>query len=173
MGLSSTPFHKETVAWDTPRPGQPARGMVANPRHPRQSATNPPNRLVPGVLVEPRVCPLKNLGICGLDTTAMHPLSIGLAAALGVAVAALLALVLRVRHRMSDEADAQVTATVRTLEARLDELTQELSGAVRKAEEERERSRFLAQLGSTIDLDDALGTTLHAATELPKVDAAV
>lgn len=74
---------------------------------------------------------------------------------------------------MSDEAEAQVTATVQTLEARLDELTQELSGAVRKAEEERERSRFLAQLGSTIDLDDALGTTLHAATGLPKVDAAV
>jgi diguanylate cyclase (GGDEF)-like protein len=103
----------------------------------------------------------------------MHSLSIGLAAALGVAVAALLALVLRLRHRMSDEAEAQVTATVQTLEARLDELTQELSGAVRKAEEERERSRFLAQLGSTIDLDDALGTTLHAATGLPKVDAAV
>jgi two-component system, cell cycle response regulator len=103
----------------------------------------------------------------------MHSLSIGLAAALGVAVAALLALVFRLRNRMSDEAEAQVTATMQTLEARLDELTQELSGAVRKAEEERERSRFLAQLGSTIDLDDALGTTLHAATGLPKVDAAV
>ena len=74
---------------------------------------------------------------------------------------------------MSDEAEAQVTATVQTLEARLDELTRELSGAVRKAEEERERSRFLAQLGATIDLDDALSTTLHAATGLPRVDAAV
>jgi diguanylate cyclase (GGDEF)-like protein len=62
---------------------------------------------------------------------------------------------------------------VQTLEARLDDLTRELSGAVRRAEEERERSRFLAQLGSTIDLDDAVGTTLRAAVGLPKVDAAV
>jgi diguanylate cyclase (GGDEF)-like protein len=103
----------------------------------------------------------------------MHSVSIGLAAALGVSVTALLALVLRLRRRTSGEADAQVAATVQTLEARLDELTQELSGAVRKAEEERERSRFLAQLGSTIDLDAALSTTLHAAGELPKVDAVV
>jgi diguanylate cyclase (GGDEF)-like protein len=147
--------------------------MVANPHHPRQSATNPPNRLVPEVFAEPKVCPLKKLGICGLGTTAMHSLSIGLAAALGVSVTALLALVLRLRRQTSGEAEAQVAAVVQTLEARLDELTQELSGAVRKAEEERERSRFLAQLGSTIDLDDALGTALQAAAALPRVDAAV
>ena len=103
----------------------------------------------------------------------MHSLSIGLAAALGVSVTALLALVLRLRRRTSGEAEAQVAATVQMLEARLDELTQALGSAVRKAEEERERSRFLAQLGSTIDLDDALGTTLEAAAGLPKVDAAV
>jgi diguanylate cyclase (GGDEF)-like protein len=103
----------------------------------------------------------------------MHSLSIGLAAALGVSVTALLALVLRLRRQTSAEGEAQVAAMVQTLEARLDELTQELSGAVRKAEEERERSRFLAQLGSTIDLDDALGTALEAAAGLPKVDAAV
>ena len=69
----------------------------------------------------------------------MHSLSIGLAAALGVSVTALLALVLRLRRQTSGEAEGQVAAMVQTLEARLDELTQELSGAVRKAEEERER----------------------------------
>jgi diguanylate cyclase (GGDEF)-like protein len=103
----------------------------------------------------------------------MHSLSIALAAALGVSLIALLALLLRLRRRTSGESETQVAAAVQTLEARLDELTQELGSAVRRAEEERERSRFLAQLGSTIDLDDAVRTTLHAATGLPKVDAAV
>jgi two-component system, cell cycle response regulator len=103
----------------------------------------------------------------------MHSLSIALAAALGVSVIALLAVLVRLRRRPSGESETQVAAAVQTLEARLDELTQELGSAVRRAEEERERSRFLAQLGSTIDLDDAVRTTLHAATGLPKVDAAV
>ena len=103
----------------------------------------------------------------------MHSLSIGLAAALGVALVALLELLRRLRRGTPSEAKAQLAGTVQTLEARLDDLTLELSGAVRRAEEERERSRFLAQLGSTIDLDDAVGTTLRAAVGLPKVDAAV
>jgi diguanylate cyclase (GGDEF)-like protein len=103
----------------------------------------------------------------------MHSLSIALATALGLSVIALLALVLRLRRQTSADGEAQVAAMVQTLEARLDELTQELSGAVRRAEEERDRSRFFAQLGSTIDLDEALGMALQAAAELPKVDAAV
>jgi diguanylate cyclase (GGDEF)-like protein len=100
-------------------------------------------------------------------------LSISLAAALGVSVVALLALLRRLRRGTSGDAEAQLARTVQTLEARLDDLTRELSGAVRRAEEERERSRFLAQLGSSIDLDDAVGATLQAAAGLPKVDAAV
>jgi diguanylate cyclase (GGDEF)-like protein len=99
--------------------------------------------------------------------------SIGLAAALGVSVVALLELLRRLRRSNSGDAEAQMTRTVQMLEARLDDLTRELSGAVQKAEEERERSRFLAQLGSTIDLDDAVAATLQAAAGLPKVDAAV
>jgi diguanylate cyclase (GGDEF)-like protein len=66
-----------------------------------------------------------------------------------------------------------VAATVETLEARLDELAQELGSAVRRAEEEAQRSRFLGQIATTIDLDDAIGSTLQAAAALPKVDAAV
>jgi diguanylate cyclase (GGDEF)-like protein len=93
--------------------------------------------------------------------------------ALGAAVAAALELLRRLRRRAPGDADAQVAAIVETLEARLDELAQELSAAVKRAEDERERSRFLAQLGSTIDLDDALRAALQAAAGLPKVDAAV
>jgi diguanylate cyclase (GGDEF)-like protein len=55
----------------------------------------------------------------------------------------------------------------------LDELAQELSSAVGRAEEEARRSRFLAQIGATIDLDDAIGSALETAVALPKADAAV
>ena len=56
---------------------------------------------------------------------------------------------------------------------RMDELARELSSAVSRAEEEAQRSRFLGQIATTIDLDDVLGSTLEAAAGLPKVDAAV
>src|SRR5436305_14529158 len=103
----------------------------------------------------------------------MHWLPIGLAVALGVFALVALELLRRLRRRTSRDVEAQVAATVETLEARLDELAQELSSAVRKAEEEAQRSRFLGQIAATIDLDDAIGSTLEAAAALPKVDAAV
>ena len=93
--------------------------------------------------------------------------------ALGACVLVALELLRRLRRRHSRDAEAHVSATVETLEARLDELAQELSSAVRHAEEETERSRFLSQIATTIDLDDAIGSTLQAAAALPKVDAAV
>jgi diguanylate cyclase (GGDEF)-like protein len=103
----------------------------------------------------------------------MHWLTIGLS--IGLVICALLALELlrRLRRRSSRDAEAQVTATVQMLEARLDELARELSGAVSRAEEEAHRSRFLGQIATTIDLDDAIGSTLQAAAGLPQVDAAV
>jgi diguanylate cyclase (GGDEF)-like protein len=103
----------------------------------------------------------------------MHWLSIGLGIALVVCVLVALELLRRLRRGSSHDVEAQVTATVKTLETRLDELARELSGAVRRAEDEAQRSRFLAQIATTIDLDDAIGSTLEAATGLPKVDAAV
>jgi len=103
----------------------------------------------------------------------MHTLSIGLAVALGVCALVALELFRRLRRRNSRHVEEQVAATVETLEARLDELAQELGSAVRKAEEEAERNRFLGQIAATIDLDDAIGSTLKAAAALPKVDAAV
>jgi len=103
----------------------------------------------------------------------MHWLSLGLAVALGVCVLLALELFRRLRRRNAREIEAQVTATVETLEARLDELARELSDAVSRAEEEAQRSRFLGQIATTIDLDDAIGSTLQAAAGLPKVEAAV
>ena len=103
----------------------------------------------------------------------MHWLLIGLAVALGVCLVLAGELLRRLRRKNSRDVDAQVTATVETLESRLDELARELSSAVRRAEEEQQRSRFLGQIATTIDLDDAIGSTLQAAAALPKVDAAV
>ncbi len=103
----------------------------------------------------------------------MYWLSIGLAVALGVCIVVALELLRRLRRRTSRDVEAQVTATVETLEARLDELAQELSSAVTRAEEEAQRSRFLGQIATTIDLDDAIGSTLQTAAGLPRVDAAV
>ncbi len=103
----------------------------------------------------------------------MHWVSIGLAIALGICALVALELLRRLRRRNSRDVEAQVTATVATLEVRLDELAQELSSAVSRAEEEAQRSRFFGQIAATIDLDDAIGSTLQAAAGLPKVDAAV
>jgi diguanylate cyclase (GGDEF)-like protein len=103
----------------------------------------------------------------------MHWLLTGLAIALGICALVALVLFLRLRRRTSRDVETQVAATVEALEARLDELARELSGAVSRAEEEAQRSRFLSQIATTIDLDDAIGSTLQAAAGLPKVDAAV
>ncbi|MFZ0341273.1 MAG: diguanylate cyclase, partial [Gaiellaceae bacterium] len=103
----------------------------------------------------------------------MHWLSLGLAIALVVCVIVALELLRRLRRRTSHDVEEQVTATVQTLEARLDDLARELSGAVRRAEDEARRGRFLGQIATTIDLDDVIGSTLEAASGLPKVDAAV
>jgi diguanylate cyclase (GGDEF)-like protein len=103
----------------------------------------------------------------------MNWLPIVLGVALGVCALVVLDLLRRLRRNTSRHAEAQVAATVQTLEARLDELAQELSSAVRKAEEEAQRSRFFGQIATTIDLDDAIGSTLQAASGLPRVDAAV
>lgn len=103
----------------------------------------------------------------------MHWTVIGLAIALGVCVLVALELLRRLRRKPSNDGAEQVAATVEALETRLDELAQELSSAVGRAEEEARRSRFLAQIGATIDLDDAIGSALETAMALPKADAAV
>jgi diguanylate cyclase (GGDEF)-like protein len=103
----------------------------------------------------------------------MHWLTIGLAIGLVLLALVSLELLRRLRRRNSRDVEAQVTATVHTLEARLDELARELSSAVSRAEEEAQRSKFLGQIATTIDLDDAINSTLQAAAGLPRVDAAV
>jgi diguanylate cyclase (GGDEF)-like protein len=96
-----------------------------------------------------------------------------ISAALAGLVLILLVLLLGLGRRSRKRADERVGAVVQTLEKRMDELTRELAGAVERAEEEGRRSRFLGEIGGSIDLDEVLGRTLEAGTLLGGVDAAL
>src|SRR5437879_9141335 len=93
-----------------------------------------------------------------------HHALIVISAALGGCVLLLTVLLALVGRRSKRRADERVGAVVQTLEKRMDELAQELAGAVERAEEEGRRSRFLGEIGGSIDLDDVLARTLEAAT---------
>jgi diguanylate cyclase (GGDEF)-like protein len=100
-------------------------------------------------------------------------LLIGISAALGAVVLVLGTVLLRLMRRSRRREDERVGRVVQTLEARMDELGQELAGAVERAEEEGRRSRFLGEIAGTIELDEVLGRTLQAIGQLPGADAAV
>ncbi|HUZ16362.1 MAG TPA: sensor domain-containing diguanylate cyclase [Gaiellaceae bacterium] len=104
----------------------------------------------------------------------MHLLIAALAVALALCLVAIVVLVRRTRHRHAPQIAQVAPATaVANLEARMEELAWELQESVRRAEEETQRSRFLNQIGTTVDLDHVLETTLDAAVALPRVDAAL
>jgi len=98
---------------------------------------------------------------------------IAISAGLGALSIALFILLAVSGRRSSRKADLRVDETVRTLEERMDELASDLAGAVERAEEETRQSRILADLASSIDLDEVLSRTLDAAGALPGVDAAM
>lgn len=81
--------------------------------------------------------------------------------------------VLANRNRRRPQPQIVEAAAVGNLEARMEELARELHESVRRAEEETQRTRFLNQIGTTVDLDHVLETTLEAASALPHVDAAL
>jgi diguanylate cyclase (GGDEF)-like protein len=97
--------------------------------------------------------------------------------AVGAAVAALLVLgllVALVRSRRRGRGDReQVLALVSELHARVEAISRELSEALERAKEEGRRSRFLGELGASIDLDEVLARTLEAGGAIPGVDAAL
>jgi diguanylate cyclase (GGDEF)-like protein len=107
------------------------------------------------------------------DHPAVDTNLIVISAALGGCVLALAVLLMLVSGRSRRRADARVEAVVLTLEKRMDELAQELAGAVERAEEEGRRSRFLGEIAGSIDMDEVLGRTLEAGSRLEGVDAAL
>ena len=104
----------------------------------------------------------------------MNLLLIAISVGLGLCVVVLLVVLVTVVKRSGKRADERVTDVVRVLETRMDELGQELQGAVERAEEEGRRSRFLGEIAGSIDLDEVLARTLEAATgAVPDIDASV
>src|ERR1022692_1259637 len=111
--------------------------------------------------------------ICALSSRVpcVTHMSIGIAVAFGAFVLLLAVLLVVLVRRSQRRADGRVDEVVRTLEFRMDELAQELAGAVDRAEEEGRRSRFLGEIAGSIDLDEVLARTLEAAGKLPGADA--
>ena len=103
----------------------------------------------------------------------MNHLLIGISAALGACLLVLLVVLAGVVRRSNRRADERVGTVMEALEKRMDELAQELAGAVARAEEEGRRSRFLGEIVGSIDLDEVLARTLDAAGGLAGVDAAL
>jgi len=100
----------------------------------------------------------------------MNMVLIGISVGLGALVVSLLALLV-VRWRSDNSADERVAEVVASLNARMDELDQELAGALERAEEEGRRSRIFGDLAGSIDLDEVLSRTLEAAGALEGADA--
>ena len=95
--------------------------------------------------------------------------------AVGAALGAILLMLLIqwVVRRSSGDADERVTAVVRELEARMDEMVRELTGALEQAQVEGRRNRQLGELAGTIDLDEVLTRVLETAGAIPGADAAL
>jgi diguanylate cyclase (GGDEF)-like protein len=96
--------------------------------------------------------------------------------AVGATIATLLVvvLVLLVRRRRAGSGDQQqVLALVSEMNARMEGMVRELSESLERAQEERRRSRYLGELGGSIDLDEVLSRALEAGGAIPGVDAAL
>jgi diguanylate cyclase (GGDEF)-like protein len=96
---------------------------------------------------------------------------IAIGAALG---AILLTLIVQwIARRTESNSDERLTAVVKELEARMDEMVRELTGALEQAQVEGHRNRQLGELAGTIDLDEVLTRVLEAAGSIPGCDAAL
>ncbi|CAN5222063.1 hypothetical protein BH20ACT13_BH20ACT13_16240 [soil metagenome] len=91
-----------------------------------------------------------------------------------VAVAAALALV--VVRRVSAHAPEPNEGLVRAVDEmrlKMDELSNDLSEALERAERENRRNRLFGELGGSIDLEELMDRVLDAAMEIPGFDAAM
>jgi hypothetical protein len=102
----------------------------------------------------------------------MTTILIGTSAGLG-ALALLLFGLLIWRWRAESATDERVAKVVAGLNARMDELGQELAAALERTEEQGRRQRILGELAGSIDLDEVLSRTLEAGAALHGADAAL
>lgn len=90
-----------------------------------------------------------------------------------VAAATLLTIVLVRRAGTSSEPNDQLVRAVDEMRAKMDELSQDLSVALDRAERESRRNRLFGELGGSIDLEELMDRILDAAMQIPGFDAAM
>ncbi len=93
--------------------------------------------------------------------------------AVAVLAAALLAFLELRRRRQPAETDTALVRAVDEMRLKMDELAQDLTQALDRAERETRRNRLFGELGGTIDLAEVMDRVLDAAMEIPGVDAAM
>ncbi|HUF01222.1 MAG TPA: sensor domain-containing diguanylate cyclase [Gaiellaceae bacterium] len=103
-----------------------------------------------------------------MATTAVIVLAVLLAMG---ALAALVAV--RTRPRTRREPDDELVRVVGEMRSKMDELAQDLSVALERAERESRRNRLFGELGGSIDLEELLDRVLDAAMAIPSFDAAM
>jgi diguanylate cyclase (GGDEF)-like protein len=97
-------------------------------------------------------------------------------AVLAFAVVATLVILVAVRRfapPASAEPNDQLVQAVDQMRLRMDELSQDLSVALERAERESRRNRLFGELGGSIDLSELLDRVLDAAMEIEGFDAAM
>src|SRR5215216_3763832 len=93
-------------------------------------------------------------------------------AAVGAALATLVVtLLFQWAVRRSSDSDERLTQVVHELEARMDEMVHELTGALEQSQLEGQRTQMLGELAGSIDLDEVLTRVLEAAGAVDGVDA--
>ncbi len=89
------------------------------------------------------------------------------------AAAALATIALVRRHSTTSESSDHLARAVDEMRLKMDELSQDLSQALERAERESRRNRLFGELGGSIDLQELMDRVLDAAMELPGFDAAM
>ena len=104
----------------------------------------------------------------------MTSLLVAASAVLGTLVVVLaIALVRRARTGAAIVEGRSNGTALAELNARIEQLSNDLENAIQRTEEERRRSRFLGELAGSIDLDEVLARTLEAAGGIAGADAAL
>ena len=96
-----------------------------------------------------------------------------IASAVVVAVGALTVLLVARTRTRKREPDDELVRVVGEMRSKMDELAEDLSQALERAERESRRNRLFGELGGSIDLEELLDRVLDAAMEIPSFDAAM
>ena len=106
------------------------------------------------------------------DSTSWVAVGSAVGAAVLAVLLVILVMTLLLRARRTPP-PAEFQALLRESNERTEAMVADLARALERARDDSDRSRRLAAIGASIDLDDVLAKTLEAASTLPDVDAAM